>query len=130
VVRPIRNGYLTVFDEPRDAAAWSRRLQFEVRRENQELAARSGRAISIPVHDIALGYGSVSRVLRAHGYDYVGGAIDECIVLAAKVDKGRIAMSRTFADQYRGNVGTQEFRASTTETRDPKLGRLRLLAWP
>ena len=99
-------------------------------RRNEELAAASSQELPIPEHNIALGYGSVSRVLRAHGYDYIGGVIDECIALASKLEKGRIAMSRTFADQFEGYVGSQEFRASTTNTKDPALGRLRLLEWP
>ncbi|MDQ6614666.1 MAG: FHA domain-containing protein [Actinomycetota bacterium] len=130
VVRPIRNGYLLVFRQPKDAAAWSRRLQFEVQRHNQEVAKDTGRDLPIPEQNMALGYGPLSRVLRAHGFDYVGGVIDDCIDLAAKLSSGLLAMSRAFADQYQGRVGTAEFQASTKEFEHPTLGTLRLLAWP
>jgi hypothetical protein len=136
VVRPVRNGYLLVFEYAHDAAYWSRRLQFEVQRENQEQAAKRDRSLPIPNHNIALGYGSVTRVLRAHGYDYIGGAIDDCIALARRLRHQRIAMSRAFADQYEGHVGKREFLASTNSYREPggrgggDGGELRLLDWP
>jgi class 3 adenylate cyclase len=130
VVRPVRNGYLVVFEEPTDAAAWSRRLQFEVHRRNAEIAKRSPGALSIPKHNVALGYGWISRVLRAHGYDYIGGAIDDCIGLAPKLQQGLIAMSRPFADQYESHVGKREFLASTSGYSDAELGEFRVLEWP
>jgi hypothetical protein len=129
VVRPVRNGYLVVFNEPRDAAAWAKRLQFEVERQ-RGVTKRSLTDLPIPTHNIALTYGPVSRILRAHGYDHVGAPIDDCIEFVAKLRNGVVAMSRTFADQYEGRVGGDEFRASTTEVREAKLGRLRLLTWP
>ena len=59
---------------------WSRRLQFEVPSVQREGGARERSERSpIPTQNIALGYGFVSRILRAHGYDYIGGAIDDCI---------------------------------------------------
>jgi hypothetical protein len=81
VVRPVRNGYLLAFQRPRDAAAWARRLQFEVDWYNDQVARNASSDIPIPTHSIALGYGLVSRVLRAHGYDHVGAVIDDCIDL-------------------------------------------------
>ena len=130
VVRPVRNGYLLVFEQPRHAAMWSRRLQFEVQWHNQELASKGGRSLTIPGHNIALGYGRVSRVLRAHGYDYIGGAIDDCIALSARLQEGLIAMSGKFADQYESHVGKREFLASTSGSPDPTLAGLKLLLWP
>ncbi len=130
VVRPVRNGYLLVFNQPKDAAEWSRRLQFAVCRHNQEMSESGGRDLPIPIHNVALGYGPISRVLRAHGYDYVGGVIDACIELAARLSKGHFVMSRTFADQYESHVGTREVPASTKEFEDPTLGTLQLLTWP
>jgi hypothetical protein len=130
VVRPVRNGYLVVFERPSDAASWSRRLQYEVHRRNSELARTRPGALSIPKHNIALGYGWISRVLRAHGYDYIGGAIDDCIELAPRLQQGLIAMSRPFADQYESHVGRREFRASTNGYSDPLLGEFRVLQWP
>jgi hypothetical protein len=130
VVRPVRNGYLVVFEQPSDAAAWSRRLQFEVHRRNDEITTRSPGALTIPKHNIALGYGWISRVLRAHGYDYIGGAIDDCIDLAPRLQQGLIAMSRPFADQYESHVGKREFLASTSGYSDAELGEFRLLEWP
>jgi hypothetical protein len=130
VVRPVRNGYLVIFESPSDAAAWSRRLQFEVHRSNDEVTARNPGAIPIPNHNIALGYGWISRVLRAHGYDYIGGAIDECIDVAPKLQRGLIAMSRPFADQYESHVGKREFLASTSGYSDAHLGEFRVLEWP
>jgi hypothetical protein len=130
VVRPVRNGYLVIFEHPSDAAAWSRRLQFEVHRRNHEIAIRNRGAIPIPNHNVALGYGWISRVLRAHGYDYIGGAIDECIDVAPKLQRGLIAMSRPFADQYESHVGKREFLASTSGYSDAELGEFRVLEWP
>jgi hypothetical protein len=130
VVRPVRNGYLVIFESPSDAAAWSRRLQFEVHRCNDEVTARNAGAIRIPNHNISLGYGWISRVLRAHGYDYIGGAIDECMDVAPKLQRGLIAMSRPFADQYESHVGKREFLASTSGYSDAHLGEFRVLEWP
>lgn len=130
VVRPVRNGYLLVFNEPREAGEWARRLQFDVQWHNEGIARRGGRELPIPTHNIALGYGSVTRILRAHGYDYVGGSIDECIHLADSLRGGQIAMSRMFADQYEARVGKQEFAASTHIEADYLTGDLRLLEWP
>jgi hypothetical protein len=130
VVRPVRNGYLLVFEDPREAGEWARRLQFQVRWHNEDLAKRGGRDLPIPTHNVALGYGSVTRILRAHGHDYVGGSIDECIRLADSLRGGQIAMSRMFADQYEASVGKQEFAASTRTETDFLVGELRLLDWP
>jgi len=130
VARPVRNGYLLVFNEPREAGEWAKRLQFEVQWHNENVARRGGREMRIPTHNIALGYGSVSRVLRAHGFDYVGGSIDECIRLADTLRGGQIAMSRMFADQYEARVGKIEFAASARVEADYLVGELRLLEWP
>jgi class 3 adenylate cyclase len=130
VVRPVRNGYLLVFDEPRQAGEWARRLQFEIQWHNDVIGRRGGRSIPIPTHNIALAYGSVTRILRAHGYDYVGGSIDECIRLADSLRGGQIAMSRIYADQYEASVGKNEFAATTREETDYLIGELRLLEWP
>jgi hypothetical protein len=130
VVRPVRNGYLLVFDKTVDAASWSKRLQFEVDRHNERLAVRPGRGQPIPGHNIALGFGPVSRVLRAHGCDYIGGVIDDCIDLASHVHDGLIAMSASFADQYEKHVGKREFTASTGPPVDEAPGRWISLEWP
>jgi hypothetical protein len=130
VVRPVRNGYLVIFESPSEAAAWSRRLQFEINRCNDGITARNAGAIPIPSHNIALGYGWISRVLRAHGYDYIGGSIDDCIDVAPKLQRGLIAMSRQFADQYESHVGKREFLASTSGYSDSDLGEFRVLEWP
>jgi class 3 adenylate cyclase len=127
VVRPVRNGYLLVFEDPREAGDWAKRLQFQVQWHNQDIAKRGAREIPIPTHNIALGYGSVTRILRAHGNDYVGGSIDECIHLAQTLRGGQIVMSRMFADQYEASVGRQEFVASTRLETDYLVGELRLL---
>jgi hypothetical protein len=93
------------------------------------VAQRATSDIPIPTHSIALGYGLVSRVLRAHGYDHVGAVVDDCIELAARITKGCIVMSRPFADQYEAHVGQREFLASTQDYE--ALGRgLRVLDWP
>ena len=129
VVRPVRNGYLLVFEQPRNAASWAKRLQFEVQWHNRELTHSGGRGLAIPGHNIALGYGPVSRVLRAHGYDYIGGAIDDCIGLAGTLREGLIGMSSKFADQYESHVGKKEFLASTREHPEPGLEDLTFLDW-
>jgi len=130
VVRPVRNGYLLLFDDSRAAAEWAKRLQFAVQWRNDGIARRLGREMPIPTHNIALGYGSVTRILRAHGYDYVGGPIDDCIQVAARLKGGQIAMSRVFADQYEGRVGKREFAAGTSSSSNPVIGEIRLLEWP
>jgi class 3 adenylate cyclase len=130
VVRPVRNGYLLVFADPKEAGEWARRLQFQVQWHNEDVAKRGGHELPIPTHNIALGYGSVTRILRAHGHDYVGGSIDECIRLADALRGGQIAMSRMFADQYEARVGKQEFSASTRVETDYLVGEVRLLEWP
>jgi hypothetical protein len=130
VVRPVRNGYLLLFEDPRAAGDWARRLQFQLRWHNEDIAKRGVPERPIPMHNIALGYGSVTRILRAHGLDYVGGSIDECIRLAETLRGGQIAMSRMFADQYEASVGKEEFAASTHVETDYLVGELRLLEWP
>ncbi len=127
----MRNGYLLVFEQPRNAASWAKRLQFEVQWHNERGGAQSGgRGLAIPGHNIALGYGPVSRVLRAHGYDYIGGAIDDCIGLAGTLREGLIGMSSKFADQYESHVGKKEFLATASPSSDPELGWLTVLEWP
>jgi class 3 adenylate cyclase len=130
VVRPVRNGYLMVFEAPKHAAAWAKRLQFEVQWHNEQVMRNPGRGLVIPTHNVALGYGPVSRVLRAHGYDCIGGAIDDCIELAAKLRGGMVGMSPKFADQYEGQVGKKEFVAGVEDGADPRLGPLKVLQWP
>jgi hypothetical protein len=125
VVRPVRNGYLVVFETPKDAASLARRLQYEVDRHNHALIERNCIGLAIPAHNVALSYGSVSRVLRAHGYDYVGGAIDQCIDTASRLRGGCISLSRVFADQYENYVGKREFEATTRIEGDDCI-----LEWP
>jgi hypothetical protein len=129
VVRPVRGGYLLVFEQASEAAEWSRRLQFEIRRYNDTTAGRQGGEAAIPEQNIALGYGPVHRVLRAHGYDYVGATVDDCIATAARLHHGLIAMSKSFAAQYEGHVGRTEYLASTSDVPDPDLPGLTLLDW-
>ena len=119
-----------MFDEPKEAAEWARRLQFDVQWRNEAIALKGSGELPIPVHNIALGHGSVTRILRAHGHDYVGGSIDECIRLADALRGGKIAMSRIFADQYEANVGKRESAAGTNIVSEEGLGELRLLEWP
>jgi hypothetical protein len=126
VVRPVRNGYLLIFAHASEAAEWSRRMQFNVRRYNERVAG-SQRSLPIPTQNIALGYGFVSRVLRAHGYDFIGGAIDECIDNVARLQEGVVGMSRSFAGQYENQVGKSEFLASTRDNPTDGLEDLRLL---
>jgi hypothetical protein len=129
VVRPVRNGYLLIFAQASEAVEWARRLQFEVHRYNEMVAGGTERTLPIPTQNIALGYGFVSRILRAHGYDYIGGAIDDCIDNVARLREGVVAMSRSFAGQYENQVGKREFLASTREHPEPGLEDLTLLDW-
>jgi hypothetical protein len=129
VVRPVRNGYLLIFAQASEAVEWSRRMQFGVRRYNERVARGVERTLPIPEQNIALGYGFVSRVLRAHGYDFIGGAIDECIDNVARLERGIVGMSRTFAGQFENQVGKQEFQASTRDNAEPGLQDLRVLDW-
>jgi hypothetical protein len=128
VVRPVRNGYLLAFQRPRDAAAWARRLQFEVDWYNDQVARNASSDIPIPTHSIALGYGLVSRVLRPRVRP-CRGRDRRLHRLAARITKGCIVMSRPFADQYEAHVGQGEFLAGTPEY--DAFGRgLRVLDWP
>ncbi|MCA1709908.1 MAG: hypothetical protein LC808_44155, partial [Actinobacteria bacterium] len=78
VVRPVRNGYLLVFKSVKDAAEFAKRLQSAVKWHN-EASRRAGRGERLPAHIVSLEYGLATRVLRAHGDDYIGSAIDKCI---------------------------------------------------
>ena len=127
VVRPVRNGYLLIFEQASEAAEWSRRLQFGVRRHNEKLGKGYAHSLAIPEQNIALGYGTVSRVLRAHGHDYIGATIDDCIETVERLQGGVIAMSRSFAAQFESHVGRKEFEASTSESAGPDLRGLTLL---
>ena len=93
------------------------------------MAEGTERTLPIPTQNIALGYGFVSRNLRAHGYDYIGGAIDDCIDNVARLREGVVAMSRSFAGQYENQVGKREFLASTREHPEPGLEDLTFLDW-
>jgi hypothetical protein len=64
------------------------------------------------------------------GYDYIGGAIDDCIGLAGRLREGLIGMSSKFADQYESHVGKKEFLATASPSSDPELGWLTVLEWP
>lgn len=77
--------------------------------------------------------GAATQVLRAHGYDYIGGAVDDCINMFAEcnedcadVGDGAIVMSTRFAQEYKSRVGAKEFALRATTT---KGDRIQIL-WP
>ena len=117
VVRPVRNGYLFVFnDVVKDAADFTTRLQSAVNWHN-EVARKTGRKEDIlPPQVISLEFGLATHVLRAHGDDYVGEAIHRCI---GRVDlcrevkgddfSGAIAVSDDFASPYVNELGEEPF---------------------
>lgn len=122
VVRPVRNGYLLVFRSVKDAAEFTKRLQAAVTWRN-EAAPKAGQGAKLPSQMVSLEYGLATRVLRAHGDDYIGSAVDKCI---GRLDscmhgdqdsaEGIIAMSDAFFLSYTEEVGE-----------DPFLGRTRTI---
>jgi hypothetical protein len=122
VVRPIRSGYLLVFKSVKDATEFAKRLQSAVK-WNNEASRRAGRDEKLPSHIVSLEYGLAMRVLRAHGDDYIGSAIDKCI---SRLDscrhersngaEGAIIMSDVFSFSYEEELGEDPFpgRARTT----------------
>jgi hypothetical protein len=132
VVRPVRNGYLVIFKNPVAAVEWSKRLQLAVKSYNDALLTERS---NDPVlsHRISLDRGAATQVLRAHGYDYIGGAVDDCINMFAEcnedcadVGDGAIVMSTRFAQEYKARVGAKEFSLRATTT---KGDRIQIL-WP
>lgn len=124
VVRPVRNGYLLVFKSAKDAAELTKRLQSAVRSHN-EASRRAGRGEKIPAHIVSLEYGLATRVLRAHGDDYIGSAVDKCIsrLDTRKGEKsdsaeGTIVMSDTFSSSYEEELGEEPFPGRTRTTYD------------
>ena len=120
VVRPVRNGYLLVFEAPKYAAAWAKRLQFEVQWHNEKaMRGRAGVASRPTTSPWATG---VSRVLRAHGYDCIGGAIDDCIELAAKLRERHDRHVPQVRRPVRGPGGQEGFRGRRRGLPDPRRG--------
>ncbi|MGH3625792.1 MAG: hypothetical protein ACRDQ5_29145, partial [Sciscionella sp.] len=66
------------FKSVNDAAKFTKRLQSAVTWHN-ESSHRDGRDEKLPFHTVSLEYGLATRVLRAHGDDYIGSAIDKSI---------------------------------------------------
>jgi hypothetical protein len=124
VVRPVRNGYLLVFESVKDAAEFAKRLHAAVKWHN-EVSRRTGRGERLPSHMVSLEYGLATRVLRAHGDDYIGSAIDKCI---SRLDachrtnhigvEGAIAISDAFFALYEEEVGEDPFRGRTKTMHD------------
>src|SRR5262249_54042087 len=69
VVKNLGDGYLLVFEQARDALLCAQRLQEAIRGKNAEIAPDSEKP-KIPPHRIALDFGPVTKVMRAHGPDY------------------------------------------------------------
>jgi hypothetical protein len=124
VVRPVRNGYLLVFKSVKDAAEFSKRLQSAIKWHNQS-TRKIGRSEELPSHMISLEYGLATRVLRAHGDDYIGSAIDRCISRLDSCERekrnsaeGPIAISETFFSLYEEEIGEAPFPGRTRTTHD------------
>jgi len=122
VVRPVRNGYLLVFKSVKDAAEFSKRLQSAVKWHNKA-SRRAGRDEKLPSHIVSLEYGLAMRVLRAHGDDYIGSAIDKCISRLDSCKHGRhnstegaIIMSDAFSSSYEEELGEDPFPGRTSTT--------------
>ena len=134
-VRPVHNGYLLMFERAEVAASWAKRVQFTIDLTNDELGQKVGsRSIPIPRHGIALDFGSVQQVQRAHGTDYIGPTVEKAMELArALVREGEadtpapIGMSVTFQKLYEDHVGPKEF---DTVTNPYHLPSVCLLKWP
>ncbi len=78
----------------------------------------------VPLHVVALEYGAATRVLRAHGDDYIGSGIDNCIVRLDRCketeDPGAgavITMSEAFGLMYKEAIGEPAFLARAKRTR-------------
>ena len=117
VVRPVRNGYLLVFEqaEERRPVVTAPAVRGRPAQRAGRPVPRSGRSPSRR-HNIALGYGRSRGSCGPTATTYIGGAIDECIDLAARLRDGLIAMIAHFADQYEGTSGNREFAASTGDS--------------
>ncbi|MGH3623200.1 MAG: hypothetical protein ACRDQ5_15615, partial [Sciscionella sp.] len=129
IVRPVRNGYLLVFKSVNDAAKFTKRLQSAVTWHNEssrrEPSRRDRRDEKLPTHTVSLEYGLATRVLRAHGDDYIGSAIDKSIsrlelCKSGKHDstEGAIAMSDAFSSSYEEEIGEDPFPARTRTPHD------------
>lgn len=115
VVRPVRNGYLLVFKLVKDAADFSKRLQSSVEWYN-DAARKTGSSQRLPAQTIVLDYGTATRVLRAHGDDYIGPAVDECIRQLDRCrqatrdsEAGVLRVSAMFERSYRNRYGEDPF---------------------
>jgi hypothetical protein len=124
IVRPVRNGYLLVFRSVNDAVMFTKRLQSAVTWHN-ESSRRARRDEKLPAHLISLEYGLATRVLRAHGDDYIGSAIDKCIgrLDSCKYEESDytesvIVMSDAFSFSYEEELGEDPFPARTKTPHD------------
>jgi len=124
IVRPVRNGYLFVFESAKDAGEFSKRLQSTVKWHN-EASRGAGRGEKLPSHMASLEYGLAMHVLRAHGEDYIGSAIDKCISRLDSCKRGKgnngegtIAMSDAFSFSYEEELGEEPFPGRTRTTHD------------
>ncbi|HJP65516.1 MAG TPA: toll/interleukin-1 receptor domain-containing protein [Actinomycetota bacterium] len=119
VVRPVRNGYLLVFKTLKDAADFAKRLESSIDWHNEASRREVGRD-RLPPQTIALEYGTATRVLRAHGDDYIGPAVEACIRQLDVCEHVRsdapasvIGVSSTFARLYKDRYGEDPFPGRT-----------------
>jgi TIR domain len=124
IVRPVRNGYLLVFKSVNDAVEFTKRLQSAVAWHNDS-SRRARRDEKLPSHLVSLEYGLATRVLRAHGDDYIGSAVDKSISRLDSCNRrelnsgeGAIAMSDTFSSSYEEELGEDPFPARTRTPHD------------
>lgn len=119
VVKNLGDGYLLFFEQTGNALLCARQLQEAISKKNAPLAPDSEKRI--PPHRIALDFGSVTKVLRAHGPDYTGMTLSRCSRLSRVAVEDEILMSNTFHE----NV-TSAFRFAETTDKTRSKGKQKL----
>lgn len=100
VVKNLGDGYILIFDRADVALRCAQRLQRALHEHNSKI--QIGQPLSfIPLQKIALDFGPVSRVMRAHGFDFAGKALSRCARLIEKAIGGQVLMLNTFREQAR-----------------------------
>ena len=96
-MRPV---YLLNFEQAGDALRCAQRLQRAIHIHNARIPP-SRESLNIPPHRIALDFGFVTPVLRAHGFDYAGKTLSRCARLIQTAAENQILMLNTFRDAVR-----------------------------
>jgi class 3 adenylate cyclase len=104
VVKNLGDGYLLVFEQAADALLCAEGLQKAILKKTAEMAADSEQP-GIPPHRIALDFGPVTKVMRAHGPDYTGKTLSRCSRLIHEAVEYDILMFKTFREDVAAAFG-------------------------